>query len=70
MVMPGVMTRDPRVNLELCGRLTALMVCHGISIAMTVVLPALFVDLSAHGLDSCDLVALVLSRDVVSIVEV
>ena len=37
--MPGVTTRNPRVNLGLSGCLTAFTVCHAISMAMTVVLP-------------------------------
>ncbi len=40
MVTPGVTTRNPRVNRELPGRRTALMVCQATTIAMTVVLPA------------------------------
>ena len=40
MVMPGVTTRNPRVKRRLLGRRTALIVCHAISMAMTVVLPA------------------------------
>ncbi len=40
MVRPGVTTRNPRVNFLLLGRRTALIVCHAISMAMTVVLPA------------------------------
>ena len=37
--MPGVTTRNPRVNRLLVGRRTALIVCQAISIAMTVVFP-------------------------------
>ena len=40
MVIPGVTTRKPRVKRLLLGRRTALIVCHAISMAMTVVLPA------------------------------
>ena len=47
MVMPGVTTRKPRVNLRLWGRRTALMVCQAINIAMTVVFPAPVANLSA-----------------------
>ena len=47
MVSPGVATRKPRVNRRLPGWRTALMVCHAISIAITVVLPAPVASLSA-----------------------
>ena len=40
MVIPGVTTRNPRVNLLLWGLRTALMVCQAIIMAITVVLPA------------------------------
>ena len=40
MVMPGATTRNPRVKRLLLGRRTALIVCHAITIAITVVLPA------------------------------
>src|SRR5699024_12884221 len=40
IVMPGVTTRKPLVNLLLFGLLIAFIVCQAISIAMTVVLPA------------------------------
>ena len=40
MVMPGAITRKPRVKRRLPGRRTALIVCQAMSIAMTVVLPA------------------------------
>ena len=40
MVMPGATTRKPRVKRLLFGCRTALMVCHAMSMAMTVVLPA------------------------------
>ena len=45
--MPGVTTRKPRVNRRLWGCRTALTVCHAISIAMTVVLPAPVASLRA-----------------------
>ena len=35
-----VWTRNPRVNFLLLGRTAALIVCHAMSMAMTVVLPA------------------------------
>ena len=47
MVRPGATTRNPRVKFRLLGRRTALTVCHAISIAMTVVLPAPVASLSA-----------------------
>ena len=47
MVRPGVTTRNPRVNRRLPGRRTALTVCHAMSMAMTVVLPAPVASLSA-----------------------
>ena len=40
MVRPGATTKKPRVKCLLPGRRTALIVCHAISMAMTVVLPA------------------------------
>ena len=40
MVIPGVTTRNPRVNRGLLGCRTALIVCQAISMAMTVVFPA------------------------------
>ena len=40
IVRPGVTTRKPRVNLRLLGCRTALMVCHAMIMAITVVLPA------------------------------
>ena len=48
MVRPGVTTRNPRVNRRLPGRRTALTVCHAMSMAMTVVLPAPVASLSAR----------------------
>ena len=45
--MPGATTRKPRVNRGLPGWRTALIVCHAISMAMTVVLPAPVASLSA-----------------------
>ena len=39
-MIPGVTTRNPRVNRGLPGRRTALTVCHAMSMAITVVLPA------------------------------
>ena len=45
--MPGVTTRNPRVKFLLLGRLTALIVCQAMSIAMTVVLPAPVASLRA-----------------------
>ena len=47
MVRPGVTTRNPRVNRRLPGRRTALTVCHAMSMAMTVVLPAPVASLRA-----------------------
>ena len=38
--MPGAMTRKPREKWVLLGERTAFTVCHAISIAITVVLPA------------------------------
>ena len=40
MVMPGATTRKPRVKRLLLGCRTALMVCHAMIMAITVVLPA------------------------------
>ena len=40
MVMPGATTRKPRVKRLLLGCRTALIVCHAMIMAMTVVLPA------------------------------
>ena len=66
MVTPGVTTRNPRVNLRLPGRRTALMVCHAISIAITVVLPAPVASFRASrarpGL-ACSLAASIWSRN-------
>ena len=47
MVRPGVTTRKPRVNRGLVGCRTALTVCHAMSMAMTVVLPAPVASFSA-----------------------
>ena len=52
MVRPGVTTRKPRVKRELPGRRTAFIVCHAISMAMTVVLPAPVASLSARRISS------------------
>ena len=63
--MPGVTTRNPRVNRRLLGRRTALIVCQAMIIAMTVVLPAPVANLRARrerpGL-ACSLAALRWSR--------
>ena len=40
IVMPGAMIRKPREKWLLVGERTAFTVCHAISIAITVVLPA------------------------------
>ena len=40
IVIPGAITRNPREKLLLLGERTAFTVCHAISIAITVVLPA------------------------------
>ena len=48
MVRPGETTRKPRGNVRRHpGRRTALIVCHAMSIAMTVVLPAPVASFSA-----------------------
>ena len=52
MVRPGVTTRNPRVNLLLPGRRTALMVCQAMIIAMTVVLPAPVASFRARRISS------------------
>ena len=52
MVIPGVTTRNPRVNRLLCGRRTALTVCQAINMAMTVVFPAPVASLSASRISS------------------
>jgi hypothetical protein len=44
--------RKPRVNFWLLGRRTALMVCHAMSIAMTVVLPAPVASFNASRMSS------------------
>ena len=44
---PGVTIRNPRVNRDLPGRRTALMVCHAMIMAITVVLPAPVASLRA-----------------------
>ncbi len=53
--MPGATIKNPRENCLLFGRLTALIVCQAISIAMTVVLPApvasFKASLTSSGLD-------------------
>ena len=48
MVMPGVTMRNAFENLSDPGARTALSVCHAMSIAMTVVLPAPVAILSAR----------------------
>lgn len=48
MVRPGATTRKPREKFLLPGRRTALIVCHAISMAMTVVLPAPVASLRAR----------------------
>src|SRR5258705_8622956 len=40
MVIPGVTIRKPSVNVRELGRRALLTVCHAISMAITVVLPA------------------------------
>ena len=47
MVIPGVTTKKPFVNLRLLGCRTALMVCNGMIMAITVVLPAPVASFSA-----------------------
>jgi hypothetical protein len=47
IVKPGAQTRKPRVKCLLAGRRTALIVCHAMSIAMTVVFPAPVASFSA-----------------------
>ena len=46
------MTRNPRVKFLLAGRRTALIVCHAMSIAITVVFPAPVASLSARRINS------------------
>lgn len=48
MVIPGATTRNPDVNLLLLGLRIALMFCHAMIIAMTVVFPDPVAILSAH----------------------
>ena len=52
MVMPGATTRKPREKLLLLGWRTAFTVCHAMSMAMTVVLPAPVASLSARRISS------------------
>src|SRR6266480_2628657 len=52
MVRPGAQTRKPRVKCLLVDRRTALTVCHAISMAITVVLPAPVASFSASRINS------------------
>jgi hypothetical protein len=52
MVRPGATIKKPRVNLLLLGWRVAFTVCHAISMAMTVVLPAPVASFSANRISS------------------